>query len=594
MNNNISRRRLMKLSAMGASALVVSTGLTACSDDDDSDPAVAVEFTHGVASGDPLTGSVILWTRVAPVEDAKIRVFFELATDEAFTNITHNGVTTTSAARDYTVKVDAKNLTPGQQYYYRFVANGEVSPMGRTTTTPTGDVSGLRMAVMSCSNYPAGYFHAYAHASQLSGANDIDVVLHLGDYIYEYGADGYATDRAEALDRVPQPAYEIVSLADYRTRYAQYRSDTDLQALHAKAPFICVWDDHEITNDTWRTGAENHNDGEGSFEDRKLAALQAYFEWLPIRPQTADEFSDTIYRTLSFGNLVDLHMLDTRLVGRDQQLSFSQFTNAETGAFDMQSFASALNSPNRTLLGVDQRQWLTGQISNSTARWQVLGQQVLMGRMLLPAAIATQQMSITQFAELGALATLAYRKNQKDPTLTEGELAYLAANQDRLTPEAMALLQLPNMPYNLDAWDGYPYERDLVLNEIADTASAVVVLAGDTHNAWANNLTDTNGNPVAVEFATAGVTSPGLESYLGFAPEEAPATEQGIVGLVSDLHYLNARDRGYMVVSFEHDDVTCEWHYVSDITNKVFSLQEDRGKTMEVSHDVPFFKSTPA
>jgi len=562
----LNRRSFLKLSAMGLGSVVLSSGLMGCGSDNDND--ISVTYEHGIASGDPTATSVILWTRVTPVEQGTITISWEVATDEAFQNIINNGTTTTTVERDYTVKIDTINLVAGTQYYYRFKSAETYSPVGLTRTLPVDDVTKVKLAVMSCANYPAGYFHAYADVATVP---DIDAVVHLGDYIYEYGREGYASEDATALNREVLPEHEILSLADYRTRYAQYKTDLGLQSLHAHAPFICVWDDHEVANDTWKDGAENHNEGEGDFTERKMAALQAYFEWLPIRPVDTKEFSDVIYRDFQFGNLVNLIMLDTRLVGRDQQLDYANYIDTVTGAFHADNFTTDVLDSNRTLLGLSQRNWLQDKLITSQATWQVLGQQILMGTMKLPAAIVTQQLSIGQFAELGAIATLAGRAQASDPSLTADELAYLQANQDKLTAKNMALLQLPAIPYNLDAWDGYAYERELILNTVKQQASKLVVLAGDTHNAWASDLKTVDGSLVGVEFATSSVSSPGLESYLGIAPEDIVATELGFVGLIDNLQYLNMSDRGYLIVTFEEDKAQAEWVYVSDVKSKEYT-----------------------
>jgi alkaline phosphatase D len=342
---------------------VSAAGLTGCGSDSD---AIPVSFLHGVASGDPLSDRVILWTRLTVASTtAEIPVEWELSGEATFDSIVAKGVAATGSDRDFTVKVDATGLTPGTQYFYRFRAYSDLSPVGKTRTLPGAGVAQVKLAVFSCSNYPAGYFNAYAEAAKRS---DFDAALHLGDYIDEYAATGYASANAAALGRVSLPATEIISLADYRVRYAQYRTDPDLQALHAAAPMIAVWDDHEIANDTYITGAENHQPAtEGDFAVRKAAALQAYHEWMPTRVAQAD----TIYRSFDFGNLLSLHMLDTRIVGREKQLDYANFF--KTTGFDGSGFTAAVGSPTRQLLGSAQVSWLQQKMTTSTATWQVLG-----------------------------------------------------------------------------------------------------------------------------------------------------------------------------------------------------------------------------
>ncbi|MEL4402432.1 alkaline phosphatase D family protein [Shewanella algae] len=571
MTRNFSRRDFLALSAKGVGAAVLSYGLMGCSSDND-DNTVAADFLHGVASGDPTQDAVIIWTRVTPQTAGDVRVSWQVSRDGAFSDLVTTGEMVTNAERDYTVKVDAIGLESGSRYFYRFMTGDKTSTVGMTKTLPEGAVDSVKLAVMSCANFPAGYFNVYELAAQ---RDDLDAMLHLGDYIYEYGRGGYASEHAAELGREVLPAGELLSLSDYRTRYGQYRGDASLQKLHAKLPFITVWDDHEVANDTWKDGAENHNQGEGDFDARKQAALQAYFEWLPIRPWREGNHEE-IYRSFSFGDLLDLHMLDTRVLARDKQLDYGNYLDPATGAFNDQQFLADVTDTQRTLLGQTQLLWLQGKLLQSSAKWQLLGQQILMGRMMLPAAIATQQLSIPQFAELAALAQLAARAQAGDPTLTQAELTYLAANQAKLTPEVLALLQLPSIPYNLDAWDGYAYEREVVLATARASGKNLVVIAGDTHNAWANDLKDKDGNMVGVEFATSSVSSPGLEYYLNLPSEQIPATEAAVVGLVDDLKYANLLNRGYMTLTFSNEEVVSEWFYVDSILSKDFTEAEGR------------------
>ncbi len=572
MNRTVTRRDFLAMSAKGVGVAMISYGLMGCSDSND-DHSVPAQFLHGIASGDPAIDAVILWTRVTPESEGDVKVSWQVASDAAFTQLVTTGEMVTNARRDYTVKIDARGLRAGQNYFYRFMTGDKTSVVGKTRTLPEGDVSSVKLAVMSCANFPAGYFNVYELAA---AQEDLDAVVHLGDYIYEYARGGYASEHAASLGREVLPANELLTLDDYRTRYGQYHTDTSLQKLHAKVPFITVWDDHEVTNDTWRDGAENHNEDEGDFAVRKEAALQAYFEWLPIRPWREGNHEE-IYRSFSYGNLVDLHMLDTRVLARDKQLDYADYMDATTGSFAGERFLADVTSTTRTMLGLTQLLWLQGTLLQATGKWQVLGQQVLMGKMALPAAIATQQMSIPQFAMLGALAKLAARAAENDPTLTAQELQYLQANQALLTPETIALLQLPAIPYNLDAWDGYAYEREIILGTAKSKNLNLVVIAGDTHNAWANELKDVSGDTVGVEFATSSVSSPGLEYYLNLPAEQLPATEAAIVELVPDLKYANLSDRGFMTLTFTAEEVRSDWYYVDTILSKDFQAAMTRG-----------------
>ncbi len=390
MTVKISRRALIQNSLFGFGALSLSVGITGCNDSSDKESStLQVNFEHGVASGDPLQDRVILWTRLTPNEaSARLQVTWQIAKDQEFKQIIKTDKVTTSASQDFTVKVDATGLIPDQSYFYRFIFGDKISPVGQTKTLPTTTTK-VSFAVCSCSNYPAGYFYVYREMAK----QNVDVVIHLGDYIYEYGADGYATEDAEKLGRT-LPAdnnKEIIKLDDYRKRYALYRKDKDLQAAHHRHPFIVIWDDHELANDTWKDGAENHQENEGSFLDRKLAALQAYFEWMPIRP--VDDQHVKIYRQFDFGNLVQLTMLDTRIIARDEQLDYANYLTA-TG-LDITKFQADLTNPARTLMGFEQRDWLLGKLQQSTATWNVLGQQILMAKMFIPAELLLSLAEIT-------------------------------------------------------------------------------------------------------------------------------------------------------------------------------------------------------
>lgn len=581
MTQPLNRRSFLRLSALGVTAAVVSVGMTGCfSDSDDVNdttlPPVKGTFSHGVASGDPLSKQVILWTRFVPEQVSTAELRWQVATDAAFTQVVTDGRANVSAQSDYTLKVDAAGLKPNTQYYYRFRVGDIMSPVGMTKTLPETAVNQVKLAVFSCANYPAGFFHAYAEAAK---RNDLDAVLHLGDYIYEYARGGYASADAARLGRQVLPAHEILTLADYRTRYAQYRSDPDLQALHHKAAFICVWDDHEIANDTWKDGAENHNPAtEGSFADRKQAAIQAYVEWMPIRPVIVNGMLE-LARSFQWGDLLNLSMLDTRVIGRSEPLDYAKFNNLATPA-DQQAFGVAMADPTRTMLGATQRTWLFNEFKKP-AKWHVLGQQVLMGRMYLPAAIALELITIGRYVEL---KTLQLRNQAGDPTLTSEQLA-------ELTPENLALINLPNISYNLDAWDGYAVERYLILAEALKNKLNLVVLAGDTHNAWANQLSipqdpskpDAEQFNVGIEFATSSVSSPGFEDpeYLNLpTPQAIAEAEAGVPQLVKGLRYINMSDRGFMLVTFEAEKVTSEWIFVSSIKEKTYTLLAERGKTM--------------
>ncbi|HCG8411859.1 alkaline phosphatase [Vibrio parahaemolyticus] len=547
---SLSRRDFMKV----VSSTAVATGLIGCGSDDNE--SVAVSFEHGVASGDPTQTQVIIWTRVTTAA-SYVDVTWQVASDVEFSNVVQSGVFTTDTGRDFTVKVDVQNLNANSQYYYRFMVGEMMSEVGQTQTLPEDGVEKASMAVVSCANYPAGYFHVYREILNQHEQSPFDVVLHLGDYIYEYGAGGYASEDAAALGREPSKGAECITLDDYRKRYAQYRQDADLQALHAKLPMIAVWDDHELANDTWKNGAENHQDDEGSFIDRRAAAAAAWTEWLPVRENT---FSNMlIYRQFSFGNLVNLMMLDTRLVGRDKPLdyfSLSAPTMEAIGGLVAQS-----RSADRELLGTEQLAWLMKEFNTHDAKWNVLGQQVLMSRMELPSSVMTAMFQLfTSTEEKKTEALLAVN------TAITGYLA---------DPSADPI----SLPYNLDAWDGYYVEREKVYQLAKASSGNFVCLAGDTHNAWASELKDVSNNPIGVEFATSSVSSPGLEEYLALDPVAIAQMEYTLPHLVSELKWADIKQRGFMRVTFTADAAQSTWYLVSTIKDKKYQVRTKSAST---------------
>ncbi|RUP37300.1 MAG: alkaline phosphatase [Acinetobacter sp.] len=574
MTAKISRRELIQKSLFGFGALSLSVGFTGCNDSSDQETvALQVNFDHGVASGDPLQDRVILWTRLTPSDlSARLQVTWQIALDSQFKQIIKTDKVTTSASQDFTVKVDATGLTANQSYFYRFVFGDKISPVGQTKTLPTS-TSKVSFAVCSCSNYPAGYFYVYREMAK----QNVDVVIHLGDYIYEYGADGYATEDAAKLGRT-LPAdnnKEIIKLDDYRKRYALYRKDKDLQALHHRHPFIVIWDDHELANDTWREGADNHQANEGSFLDRKLAALQAYFEWMPIRP--IDDQHIKIYRQFDFGNLVQLTMLDTRIIARDKQLDYADYMTAN-GLLNAAKFQADLTNPARTLMGYTQRDWLLGKLQQSNATWNVLGQQILMAKMLIPtelllslAAIVSGNPSAEALSQMNAqiteLVKLKIRLQQGDPTLTP---------QEKARVQTVA-------PYNLDAWDGYFVEREILYGTLAQLNKKVVVLAGDTHNAWSSNLYSKDGAFVGVELATSSISSPGLEKYLSIPLAQLQQFEFAFTTLIDELNYCNLNQRGYLIVQFDETQVQSQWIYVDSIKKAEYVV--DTARQYQLSFD---------
>lgn len=488
-------------------------------------------FTHCVASGEPAATSVLLWTRYVAGAEAKLT--WQVSETESFAKPIAEGNVTASPARDWCAKGVATGLSPDRWYFYRFLApDGTASPVGRTRTLPEGPSAKFRMAVFSCSNFGFGWFNAYGHAVEV---NDCDLAVHLGDYIYEYAKGTYPSAEQTIPDRLLAPESEIVALTDYRLRYATYRADPDLQRLHQVLPMIAVWDDHESANDSYENGAENHQEGaEGTWAVRKAAAKQAYREWLPV--------ADTAYSAYQIGNLATLFRIDTRLEGRDQQF---RLENVMQGAKDPQALMAALGkfrdgewaAKDRQLLGEAQEGWLAEALAASTragTHWQVLAQQVLMGNLRTPKGFADG---------LGA----------ELPDYVRTRLAAAAAASQA------------GLPSNMDAWDGYPAARARVFEAALAANANLVVLAGDTHNAWAFDLAH-EGTPVGVELGGNSVSSPGFETYLTFVKPDTLAA--ALVAENEQLKWADTSQRGYMMVELTPARATTEYRFTGSVKQR--------------------------
>ena len=537
----ITRRRFVRESAMVGAALgTLGVGLSACGGGTTPEGT----FGHGVASGDPLADRVVLWTRVTQSATGSIDVGWEVARDALFASVVASGTASTSATRDYTVKVDASGLQPATTYHYRFRFRDELSPAGRTKTLPVAAIGGgnavgqVRIAVMSCAAYPVGQFHAYADAAR---RGDIDAAVLLGDYIYESDLSRGLELASRLLGRNWEPDRELITLQDYRERHAFYRGDFDLKAMHAAMPVIAVWDDHDLINGIWRDGASAHDASKGSFSTRRAAAMQAFQEWLPIRvPDPAAPAK--IYRRFDFGNLATLHMLDARALGRDQQASRADHLSGATA------------SATRQMLGAEQSAWLDAGLQASSATWQLLGSQVWMGRMHLPLSV------LDNFNE-GAISD--FLQAQSTP-----EASRSAAQR--------ALVAQPRAPFKSDTWDGYPAAREAVFATARRLDKNLVVLAGDSHNAWASDLKDASGAAVGVEFATTSVTSAGLE--LEYPRIGRQFLANAFVKMVPDLRYAETSDRGYLLVTLTPAQARADWVFVGSVFDN--DLKSSVGRTL--------------
>jgi alkaline phosphatase D len=497
-------------------------------------------FTHGVASGDPLPDGVVIWTRFVGGEG---RIGWEVAEDEAFARIAQRGEARSSPANDYCAKVDVRGLAPGRPYFYRFLSASGPSFTGRTRTAPAGGASSLSVALFSCANLPYGYFHAYGHAAR---REDIDLVLHAGDYIYEIQRGSYPSFSESVPGRVIEPGNETISLDDYYQRYASYHLDSDLLELRRVKPLSAVWDDHELVNNAWRDGAQDHQTPtEGAYLDRVAAAAKAYFDWMPIR--RPDARSVRMYRSLDWGDLARIVLLDARQIGRDLQIDYrtTLAPRLAQGGVDAAAAARAfragvLDDPTRTVLGPAQERWFAATLADSKRRgqtWQVITQQVVMG---------------DQFAPAGMTRLLP-------DDVSPGSRAWFAAG------EQMSALGLP---WNLDAWAGYPAARARLLDACAANANNAVVLGGDSHNCWVNNLAANTGSRLAaLEFAGGSVTSPGFERSLTRA---APGERESVIQAVNrHMAFCDLTNRGYAALRFTRSECAAEWLAFADVRTPV-------------------------
>jgi alkaline phosphatase D len=482
-------------------------------------------FPYGVASGDPTADRVILWTKIAgkPTQEA-IRVTWLVAKDADMKTVVKSGVMLAQVTSDFTVKVDVTGLEPATRYYYRFLVENHPSVTGTTKTAPMGDVSALNFAVVSCSNYAEGYFGALAN---IADRTNLDAVIHLGDYIYESTERDFETRSNEALANLAaqasKPSTKAGWLTYYRVRYALTRLDSTMRRAHQVLPFISVWDDHETADNAYANGASGHHVREdGSWEDRKAAAKQAYFEWMPIRGDKA-----SIYRSLKFGNLLELILLDTRLEGRDQQI--------------YEASSPQLLSPGRTLLGQKQLSWLLNKLKTSSARWKVIGNQVIFS----PINVG--------WAKVGPFSS-----------------------------------QVEELENNLlDYWQGYPNERDSIIHFLHQEAiSNVVWLSASMHcslafdivlkpdrtvGEQADSSTQKGSQSVAVEFATPSISSANFDEKIGSLFTNAFESKLNQMlpppfGFNPNPHlkFVDLDEHGYFILELSKQKAQASWYFISN------------------------------
>ena len=496
-----------------------------------------VSFNHGVASGDPTQSNIIIWTKITKNTNLKIDVDWQISNKKDFSNVISNGKTKSHSYNNFTVKIDAKIPLKynAESLYYRFFVNNNFSPVGTTKTLPISNPDKFNLAFCSCSNYPAGFFNAYR---EIALDDDIDLVLHLGDYLYEYGADGYATEDAKKLNRVVDPISEIVSLDDYRRRHALYKSDKDLQLLHSQKPMIPVWDDHEFANDSWKNGAENHSYDEGYFATRKANALKAYYEWMPIRESNSKL---KIWRKFEIGTLFQLFMLDTRSIYRDKQLNLDNYFKNTT--FNKKQYIKDLQKK-RNLVGTEQFKWLDKNINNNF-KWSVIGQQILLSPTVLPKIFSKLDKNLFpnflhKYLKIGGM----------------------------------------DIPYNTDSWDGYPRERNKLLKILSKSQSSIV-LTGDTHNSWISNLYN-DMNFIGVEIAAPSITSPNSVDIFKSKTEDI---DKDFIKYNKNLKWTNGSGKGFVKLTIESNQIEVKFIYVNTVKSRDYKLSDTNSFT--IKHNKP-------
>jgi alkaline phosphatase D len=458
-----------------------------------------------VASADPGSDSVVIWTRVTPAGGAPVAVDWVVSRDAVQADPVAKGRAETGPGIDFTVSVEVDGLEPSSTYWYGFRCGGEQSPVGRTRTAPAGPVERLRLGVACCSHWGAGHFNAYGRLAD----RDLDLVLHLGDYIYE------DETRSGRGPRRHQPRGRMTTLAGYRARHAQYKTDPDLQRLHARHPMVAIWDDHEIAGNCWPGGAARHDPAtDGDWQARRTAAVRAYREWVPLRlPDPADP--ERLWRSLAWGDLASLTILDTRLYGRDRPAAGKR---PVVGVLRRQ----------RSLLGDGQWRWLAGELAGSDRRWRVLASQV----MVSPLHVLHLPRPLQPLGNrLGAVAG--------------------------------------GLGLNSGQWDGYPDERERLLKVMAPAAGRSVVLSGDLHSSWATEIANGTGRPWAVEFGSPAVSAP------TFARAAAPKVPGGVAALRGLLRAQNRHVRwcdieahGYFTLDVTAEHVQADFWHVERIGHR--------------------------
>jgi len=533
-----------------ALTLLSATALASCAGDEKSILKEAAEnpvFAHGVASGDPDNNSLVLWTGITTTKDVAT-VTWQISKTKDFAVLAGSGQLTTSAKRDYTVKVIAKGLETGQSYYYQFETDSISSPIGRTKTLPGGSPKSLGIALVSCSHYTFGFFNAY---DAIAKDEAIDFVLHTGDYIYEYGANGWGHETGEIIGRFHAPAHEIISLSDYRTRHAQYKADANTQAMHAAHTLLCLWDDHESANNPWMHGAKNHNpdEGEGEWAPRRAASLQAYYEWMPIREPAPGLTRAEFWRSYVFGDLATLVTLETRHLARAKQIDEKDHFASINSQADAEKFkAEVLNEPGRKMISDKMEAFLTDAMKTSKTAgqpWRLIGNATPIARIGVP-----------DMEKLGVLKQASLEQMQSDAAkkiVWQGKY---------------------NMPYYTDSWDGYPWAREkLYAAGRSVGVHDMLFLTGDSHSFWMNRLFDDAGDAVGLELGTAGVTSPGDFVGNGWDLETATKLDKVLGDEVEEVVWTDNFNQGYVRVELSPTEAKVSFMAVSTILKPSYTIR---------------------
>lgn len=532
MTHRIDRRSLILTGTLGLGAFAIPGFAFA--------QGFGLGFTHSVASGEPGPDTMLLWTRFVPGNGGAAKVRAEIAETEDFARIVSGGEQITGPWRDHTVKITVDGLRPGTRYFYRFVApDGSMSPVGRTKTLPQGKVARFGIGVFSCSNMPFGYFNAYGHAAQ---RDDLDMWVHLGDYLYEYKKGGYAPAGGAVGGRWPEPVTEMIHLTDYRLRYASYRADPDLQELHRLKPMLVQMDDHESANNSREMSAQNNqSDYEGLWSDRKAAAWQAFREWMPV--------SEGPWGSYDIGGLATLFRTESRLIARSDEPDFGSYLKAADPAKALAEFRDGpLQDSARTMLGTEQEVWLAHAMARSVRagqKWQVVGFGTIMGKQRLPEQAA----------------------DWLKPDAPQSSRNYVKNG---------VMASKLGLPSDLDNWGGFPAARARFLKSAQAAGSNLIVLCGDSHNAWAFDLAQ-DGKPAGVEFAGHSVSSPGYESSAAADPKLIAAA---LVETNPELKWCDTSRRGYMAVTLTPEQVRNDYVFVDTILER--SLKASVGHTAVV------------